>query len=151
MKVAIGSDHAGFEVKEQIKRIIEELGLEVVDFGTNSAESVDYPEFGAKVGKSVASGETEQGIVVCGSGTGIAIAANKVKGVRAVQAWSEEVARLAKEHNDANVIAIGARVLSTEQIDKIIRAWFAASYEGERHQRRVDKLSELENQTGSES
>lgn len=146
MKVAIGSDHAGFEVKEQIKGILAELGIDVIDFGTNSTDSVDYPEFGAKVGKSVSSGETDQGIVVCGSGTGIAIAANKVKGVRAVQAWSEEVARLAREHNDANVIAIGARVLTPDQIDKIIRAWFSASYEGERHQRRVDKLSALDNQ-----
>jgi ribose 5-phosphate isomerase B len=144
MKVSIGCDHAGYEVKEQIKGIMSELGIEIVDYGTNSTASVDYPEFGAKVGKSVASGETEQGIVICGSGTGIAIAANKIKGVRAVQAWSEEVARLAREHNDANVIAIGARVLSTEQIDGIIRAWFAASYEGERHQPRVDKLSDLE-------
>jgi ribose 5-phosphate isomerase B len=144
MKVAIGSDHAGFEVKEQIKGILSELGIEALDLGTNSTESVDYPEFGARVGKAVASGEAEQGIVICGSGTGIAIAANKVKGVRAVQAWSEEVARLAREHNDANVIAIGARVLSSEQIDKIIRAWFDASYEGERHQRRVDKLADLE-------
>jgi len=144
MKVAIGSDHAGFEVKEQIKGILSELGIEALDFGTNSTDSVDYPEFGARVGKAVASGEAEQGIVICGSGTGIAIAANKVKGVRAVQAWSEEVARLAREHNDANVIAIGARVLNSEQIEKIIRAWFAASYEGERHQRRVDKLAEIE-------
>jgi ribose 5-phosphate isomerase B len=144
MKVAIGSDHAGFEVKDQIKGILSELGIEALDLGTNSTESVDYPEFGARVGKAVASGEAEQGIVICGSGTGIAIAANKVNRVRAVQAWREEVARLAREHNDANVIAIGARVLSSEQIDKIIRAWFDASYEGERHQRRVDKLADLE-------
>jgi len=144
MKIAIGSDHAGFEEKEKIKKTLDELGVEYEDFGTNSLDSVDYPEFGAKVGKAIASGEVEQGIVVCGSGIGIAIAANKVHGVRAAQAWNEETARLARQHNDANVLAIGARVIPEAEIPKIVRAWFDAKFEGGRHERRVEKITELE-------
>ncbi len=144
MKIAIGADHAGFEVKEKIKKQLAEMNLEVVDLGTNSLDSVDYPDYGAKVGKAVASGEVEEGIVVCGSGIGIAIAANKVKGVRAAQAWNEETAYLARQHNDANVLSIGARVIPAEEIPKIIKAWFDAKFEGGRHAGRVAKISELE-------
>jgi len=144
MKIAIGSDHAGFEEKEKIKNTLDELGVEYEDFGTNSLDSVDYPEFGAKVGKAIASGEVEQGIVVCGSGIGIAIAANKIHGVRAAQAWNEETARLARQHNDANVLSIGARVIPEAEIPKIVRAWFDAKFEGGRHERRVEKITELE-------
>ena len=144
MKIAIGSDHAGFEAKEKIKAILSDLHVDFVDMGTNSVDSVDYPDFGAKVGRAVASHEVDSGIVVCGSGIGIAIAANKIDGVRAAQAWTEETARLAREHNDANVLAIGARVLSSEEIEKIVRSWFAAEFEGERHMRRIDKLTALE-------
>jgi len=144
MKIAIGSDHAGFEEKEKIKKTLDELGVEYEDFGTNSLDSVDYPEFGAKVGKAIASGEVEQGIVVCGSGIGIAIAANKIHGVRAAQAWNEETARLARQHNDANVLSIGARVIPEGEIPKIVRAWFDAKFEGGRHERRVEKITELE-------
>ncbi len=144
MKIAIGSDHAGFEEKEKIKKTLDELGVEYEDFGTNSLDSVDYPEFGAKVGKAIASGEVEQGIVVCGSGIGIAIAANKIHGVRAAQAWNEETARLARQHNDANVLSIGARVIPEAEIPKIVRAWFDAKFEGGRHERRVEKITELE-------
>ena len=144
MKIAIGSDHAGFEAKEKIKETLNDLGIEFVDLGTDSNESVDYPDYGAKVGRAVASHEVESGIVVCGSGIGIAIAANKIDGVRAAQAWTEETARLAREHNDANVLAIGARVLTTEEIDRIVRSWFSAEFEGERHRRRIDKITGLE-------
>jgi len=144
MKIAIGADHAGFEVKEQIKKQLAEMNLEVEDFGTNSAESVDYPDFGAAVGKAVASGAADEGIVVCGSGIGIAIAANKIHGVRAAQAWSEETARLARRHNDANILSIGARILPAEEIPKIVRAWFDAKFEGGRHAGRVAKISALE-------
>jgi len=144
MKIAIGSDHAGFEEKEKIKKTLDEIGIEYEDFGTNSLDSVDYPEFGAKVGKAIASGEVEQGIVVCGSGIGIAIAANKIHGVRAAQAWNEETARLARQHNDANVLSIGARVIPEAEIPKIVRAWFDAKFEGGRHERRVEKITELE-------
>jgi ribose 5-phosphate isomerase B len=144
MKIAIGADHAGFEEKEKLKKTLDEIGVEYTDLGTNSTESVDYPDFGAKVGRAVASGEFEQGIVVCGSGIGIAMAANKIDGVRAAQAWNEETARLAREHNDANVLSIGARVIAEEEIPKIVKAWFGAKFEGGRHTKRVEKINELE-------
>lgn len=144
MKIAIGSDHAGFETKEKIKHQLQEMNLEVEDLGTNSTASVDYPDFGAAVGRRVASGAADEGIVVCGSGIGIAIAANKIHGVRAAQAWNEETARLARQHNDANVLSIGARVLPEEEIPKIVAAWFDAKFEGGRHAGRVEKISELE-------
>lgn len=144
MKIAIGADHAGFEVKEKIKKQLEEMNLEVEDLGTNSTESVDYPDYGAAVGREVASGNADEGIVVCGSGIGIAIAANKVHGVRAAQAWNEETARLARQHNDANVLSIGARVIPEEEIPKIVKAWFDAKFEGGRHAGRIAKISELE-------
>jgi ribose 5-phosphate isomerase B len=146
MKVAIGADHAGFEAKEKIKKQLDEMNIAYEDLGTNSLDSVDYPDFGAKVGREVGSGKVDEGIVVCGSGIGIAIAANKVHGVRAAQAWNEETARLAREHNDANVLSIGARVLPEEEIPKIVRAWFDAKFEGGRHAGRVAKISELENE-----
>lgn len=147
MKIALGSDHAGFEVKEKIKRQLAEMNIEVEDLGTNSLDSVDYPDFGARVGRAVASGKADEGIVVCGSGIGIAIAANKVHGVRAAQAWNEETARLARQHNDANVLSIGARVLPEDEIPKIVRAWFDAKFEGGRHAGRVAKISALEHET----
>jgi ribose 5-phosphate isomerase B len=145
-KIAIGADHAGFEEKEKIKKILDEIGVEYEDFGTTSPDSVDYPDFGAKVGRAVRDGLVRQGIVVCGSGIGIAIAANKIHGVRAAQAWNEETARLARRHNDANVLSIGARVLPEDEIQKIVRAWFDADFEGGRHAKRVEKISELENE-----
>lgn len=144
MKIAIGADHAGFEVKEQIKKQLEEMNLEVTDLGTNSLDSVDYPDFGAAVGREVASGKADEGIIVCGSGIGIAIAANKVHGVRAAQAWNEETARLARQHNDANVLSIGARVIPEAEIPKIVAAWFDAKFEGGRHAGRVAKIAKLE-------
>ncbi len=146
MKIAIAADHAGFEEKEKLKKTLDEIGVEYEDFGTTSTDSVDYPEYGAKVGRAVASGEVEQGILVCGSGIGIAIAANKIHGVRAAQAWNEETARLARQHNDANVLSIGARVIPEEEIPNIVKAWFDAKFEGGRHEKRVEKISELENE-----
>ena len=144
MKIALGADHAGFEEKEKLKKTLDELGVEYEDLGTNSLDSVDYPDYAAKVGRAVASGEVDEGIVVCGSGIGIAIAANKIHGVRAAQAWNEETARLAREHNDANVLSIGARVIPEEEIPKIVKAWFDAKFEGGRHVGRVEKIMELE-------
>ncbi len=144
MKIAIGADHAGFEVKEKIKKQLAEMNLEVVDLGTNSLDSVDYPDFGAAVGRYVAAGKADEGIIVCGSGIGIAIAANKIHGVRAAQAWNAETARLARQHNDANILSIGARVLPAEEIPKIVRAWFDAKFEGGRHAARIEKISDLE-------
>ena len=144
MKIAIGADHAGYEDKEKVKKTLDELGIQYEDFGTQSTESVDYPDFAQKVGEAVSRGEVDSGLLVCGSGTGMAIAANKVPGVRAAVAWSEEIARLAREHNDANVLSLAARFTPPNEIDKIIRAWFSAKFDGGRHQRRVDKITEIE-------
>src|ERR671926_977797 len=144
MKIALASDHAGYAEKERLKPLLDELGLEVEDLGTVSEESVDYPDYARRVAERVARGEAEQGILVCGSGTGMAISANKVAGVRAAVAWSEEVARLARQHNDANVLAIGARTTPPADIPKIVRAWFATNFEGGRHAARVNKISEVE-------
>lgn len=143
-KIALGADHAGFEEKEKLKKTLDELGVEYEDVGTFSTDSVDYPDFAQKVGEKVESGEAEQGILVCGSGIGVAIAANKMHGIRAAQAWNEETARLARQHNDANVLTIGARVIPEEEIPKIVKAWFAADFEGGRHEKRVGKIMDLE-------
>jgi RpiB/LacA/LacB family sugar-phosphate isomerase len=144
MKIALASDHAGYAEKERLKPLFDELGLEVEDLGTVSEDSVDYPDYALRVAEAVARGDAEQGILVCGSGTGMAIAANKVPGVRAAVAWSEETARLARQHNDANVLSIGARVTPVEEIPKIVRAWFDAQFDGGRHAARVEKIKEIE-------
>jgi ribose 5-phosphate isomerase B len=144
MKIAIASDHAGYEEKERLKPLLNELGIQYEDLGTVSEESVDYPDYARKVGDEVAQGHVDQGLLVCGSGTGMAIAANKVPGVRAAVAWNEETARLAREHNDANVLSLGARVTPAEDLPKIVRAWFAAKFAGGRHERRVEKITEIE-------
>ncbi|HWT01630.1 MAG TPA: ribose 5-phosphate isomerase B [Pyrinomonadaceae bacterium] len=144
MKIALASDHAGYAEKERLKPLLIDLGLEVEDLGTVSEESVDYPDYAALVAARVARGEAEQGVLVCGSGTGMAIAANKVQGVRAAVAWSEETARLARRHNDANVLALGARTTPPEEIPKIVRAWFSTAFDGGRHGQRVDKIRQLE-------
>ncbi len=144
MKIALASDHAGYAEKERLKPLLAELGLEVEDLGTVSEESVDYPDYAALVAERVARGEVEQGVLVCGSGTGMAIAANKVQGVRAAVAWSEETARLARQHNDANVLALGARTMSSEEIPGIVRAWFSAAFDSGRHSKRVEKIKQLE-------
>lgn len=140
MKIALAADHAGYEEKEKVKRTLDELGIEYTDMGTDSAESVDYPDYARKAAEAVSRGEYDQGLLVCGSGTGMAIAANKVPGVRAAVAWNADIARLAREHNDANVLSLAARFNSDGEIKKIIEAWFAADFEGGRHARRVDKI-----------
>ena len=144
MKIAIGSDHAGFEDKEKVKKQLEELGIEYDDVGTNSTESVDYPIYAKKVAEKVAAGEVEQGILVCGSGNGMQIAANKVRGVRAALAWNEETARLARQHNDANVLSVPARMISPEEVSKVVKSFLDADFEGGRHARRVGEISEME-------
>jgi ribose 5-phosphate isomerase B len=144
MKIAIGSDHAGFEDKEKVKKQLAELGYEYEDVGTNSTESVDYPIYAQKVAEKVASGEVEQGLLICGSGNGMQIAANKIHGVRAALAWNEETARLAREHNDANVLSVPARMISPEEVSKVVKSYLGAKFEGGRHQRRVDEISKLE-------
>ncbi len=145
-KIAIGADHAGFDEKEKIKQQLSELGIEYEDMGTYSNESVDYPDFAGKVGAAIANGDVEQGILVCGSGVGISIAANKIDGVRAALAWNPEIASLARQHNDANVLAIGSRTTPEGDIPKIVEAWFNAEFEGGRHAMRVDKITSLENE-----
>ena len=144
MRIALASDHAGYAEKERLKTVLTDLGVEFDDLGTASEESVDYPDYAKKVAEEVAAGNVDQGLLVCGSGTGMAITANKVPGVRAAVAWSEEIARLARQHNDANVLALGARTTPEGDIPKIVRAWFETAFEGGRHQSRVNKINALE-------
>lgn len=144
MKIALASDHAGFEEKERLKPLLKELGIEFEDLGPVSEESVDYPDYARKVADKVSNGRVDQGLLVCGSGTGMAIAANKVPGVRAAVAWSEETARLARQHNDANVLAVGSRTKAVDDIPTIVRAWFAAKFDGGRHTGRVEKIKQIE-------
>lgn len=144
MRIALASDHAGYAEKERLKALLSDLGLEFDDLGTSSEASVDYPDYARAVAEQVAAGRVEHGLLVCGSGTGMAITANKVPGVRAAVAWSEETARLARQHNDANVLAIGARTTPPADIPNIVRAWFSTDFEGGRHVARVQKISEVE-------
>jgi ribose 5-phosphate isomerase B len=139
-KIAVASDHAGYEYKEEIKKHIEEEGYEVKDFGTDSNQSVDYPVFIKPAAKAVASGKCDAGIVLGGSGNGETMAANKVKGVRCALCWNAESARLAKEHNNANMVSLGQRLISLETAITIVDTWLKAGFEGGRHQRRIDML-----------
>lgn len=143
MKIALASDHGGFALKEQIKEHLKNRGFELLDLGTNSEESVDYPAFGKACGEAVASGKTELGIVCCGTGIGISMAANKVHGVRCAIATNEYMAEMTKKHNNANVLALGGRVLKTQEAIKIVDTWLDTEFEGGRHQRRVDMLDEM--------
>ena len=144
MRIALASDHAGFAEKERLKPHLSDLGIEFEDLGTTSEDSVDYPDYAARVARAVADGRVQQGLLVCASGTGMAITANKVPGVRAAVAWSDETARLARQHNDANVLAIGARTTPPGDIPNIVRAWFSADFEGGRHAARVQKIIDVE-------
>ncbi len=146
MKIAIGADHAGFELKEKIKQRLAQQGIEVHDQGTVSNESVDYPDFARKVGEQVAAHQVDYGVLVCGSGIGMAIAANKVPGVRAANVTTEFEAQMSREHNDANVLAVGARILKDDQAFAIVDKWLHTPFAGGRHQRRVDKIMEIERQ-----
>jgi ribose 5-phosphate isomerase B len=144
MRIAIGADHAGYELKEIIKHTLDELRTPYRDFGTDSEESVDYPDFAAKVGRGVAAGEFDRGILICGTGIGMALAANKVTGVRAAPVMDLETARLAREHNNANVLALGARVTPPERALDIVRTFLRTDFEGGRHERRLNKVAALE-------
>lgn len=145
MKIAMGNDHSAVEMKLEIKEFLEGKGYEVLDLGTNSHESCDYPAYGEKVGRAVVSGEADLGIAICGTGLGISLAANKVKGVRACVCSEPYTARLSRMHNDANVLAFGARVIGIEVAKMIVEEWLNSSFEGERHQRRVDMIMDIEN------
>ena len=140
MTIAIGTDHAGYHLKEALKRHLEDKGITVRDFGTNSDAAVDYPDFIRPAAQSVAKGESDLGIVLGGSGNGEAIVANKVKGVRCALCWSEETARLGKEHNNANVISIGARTVSEDLAIRIVDTWLAATFQAGRHLIRINKI-----------
>jgi ribose 5-phosphate isomerase B len=140
MRIAFGADHAGYELKELLSRYAAELGHEVLDLGTTSAVSVDYPDYGFAVGQAVASGRSERGVVVCGSGIGISIAANRVPGARAGVATDLFSAQVMREHNDANVLALGARVTAAPLAMAILETFLQTPFAGGRHQRRVDKL-----------
>src|SRR3954471_12755434 len=144
MKIAIGADHAGFELKEKIKARLKQQGVQVEDAGTASTESVDYPDFARKVGESVAAKNADLGVLVCGSGIGMAIAANKVPGIRAANVSTEYEAEKSREHNDANVVTIGSRILDEEKAFRIVDAFLKTQFAGGRHQQRVDKISAIE-------
>jgi ribose 5-phosphate isomerase B len=143
--IAIGADHAGFAYKEQIKELLRSMNVEFRDLGTASAESTDYPDYAHSVAEAVASGAAEFGILVCGTGIGMSIVANKHQGVRASNVESVDAARLARQHNDANILALGARLTSWETAKEIIAVFLATPFEGGRHQRRVDKIHTLTN------
>jgi ribose 5-phosphate isomerase B len=140
MKIAIGSDHAGFDYKQKIIALLQQLGHEVRDFGTHSNESVDYPLFCRPTAEAVAGGECERGIVLGGSGNGEAIVANRVRGVRCAVCWNVESARLGREHNNANMISIGQRMMSWETAAEIVKTWLNTPFAGGRHQQRIDEI-----------
>jgi RpiB/LacA/LacB family sugar-phosphate isomerase len=142
--IAIGADHAGYSLKEKLKTWLAADGHRVIDHGTHSTDSVDYPDYAAAVAETVRAGRAERGVLVCGSGIGMAMAANKVAGVRAAVGGDPDVARLSRQHNDANVLALGARLTAPGQALEVVQVWLATPFEGGRHSRRVDKLAELD-------
>ena len=144
MRIAVGCDHAGFELKQHVKATLAAAGHELVDVGTDTADSVDYPDFAAKVAELVAAGEAERGVLACGSGNGVAIVANKVRGIRAVNAHDTEEAEMARRHNDANVLTLSGARLDPRVADAIVARFLEAGFEGGRHARRVDRITELE-------
>jgi len=151
MKIALGSDHAGFELKEKVRQKLQSQGVVVDDRGTNSADSCDYPDYAQAVAEQVAAHGADFGILVCGTGIGMSIAANKVPGIRAARVVTESGAELAREHNDANVLTLGARVTGDEEAFKIIDKWLATPFAGGRHGRRVDKMMAIEREEETKS
>ena len=146
MKIAIGNDHAAVEMKWDIVKYLESKGHEMVNFGTDTLESCNYPEFGKAVGKAVASGEADCGILICGTGVGISLAANKVKGIRAAVCSEPVTARLTKLHNNSNIIAFGARIVGLEMAKAIVDAYLDTEFEGGRHQNTIDMIMDIENE-----
>ena len=149
MKIAIAADHAGFALKEKIRQRLAAEGHELVDFGTDSAESCDYPDFAQPVAGQVARKQVDRGILVCSTGIGMAIAANKIGGVRAAPAQSEDEVRLTREHNDANVLTLGARYLDEEQAARLVEIFLDTQFQGGRHARRLSKIEQLEQASGA--
>ncbi|MDK2942734.1 MAG: ribose 5-phosphate isomerase [Acetobacterium sp.] len=144
MKIAIGSDHGGLGLKETIKPFLIEQGHEVVDFGTDTVDSCDYPIYGERVGEAVSFGDCERGIAICGTGLGISMAVNKVPGIRAALCTNEFMAEMSREHNNANVLVLGARVLGEGLAMRIVKIWLETSFAGGRHQRRIDGITAIE-------
>jgi len=144
MKIAIGADHAGFELKDRIRQHLEQKGFQVMDEGTRSADSVDYPDYARLVARDVTQNRADLGILVCGSGIGMAMAANKVAGIRAANVSSEYQAQMSREHNNANVLALGGRILEEEAALRIVDRWLATSFAGGRHEQRVEKMAAIE-------
>jgi len=144
MRIALGADHAGVALKSQIKELLDERGIEYTDFGTNSTDPVDYPDYASTVSREVASGRFDRGILFCGSGTGMAIAANKIPGIRAASILEERSAQLSREHNDANVLSLGERLTAPDLARRIVNIFLDTPFEGGRHQRRIDKIAELD-------
>jgi ribose 5-phosphate isomerase B len=144
MKIAVGSDHRGFEVKRRVVTLLQQLGHEVTDAGTDGKESVDYPDYALLVATAVSDGRAERGILICGSGIGMCIAANKVKGVRAAPCHDNITAEMSRRHNDANVLCLSADLLGGELIDRMIRIWLETPFDGGRHARRVEKIARIE-------
>ena len=144
MKIGIGNDHAAVDMKFEIVKYLEESGYEVVNFGTATNDSCDYPVFGGKVARAVANGEVDRGILICGTGVGISLAANKVKGIRAAVCSESVTARFSRLHNDANILAFGARIVGVETAKDMVNVWLNTEFEGGRHQRRVDLIMKIE-------
>ncbi|MCI5957173.1 MAG: ribose 5-phosphate isomerase B [Clostridiales bacterium] len=142
--IAIACDHAGIDLKPHVIAVLDELGLPYKDLGTNSHESVDYPVYGARAARAVSSGECDRGIVMCGTGVGIAMAASKVRGIRCVNCTDTYSAKMSRMHNNANMLSLGARVVGSELAKEIVRVWLTTDFEGERHARRVEMLNRLD-------
>ena len=144
MKVAIGSDHTGVSMKSAIVPVLDELSIEWQDFGTKDEESVDYPDFGEKVSEAVSRGDVDRGILICGTGIGMSIVANKIPGIRAALCQEDYSAKMSRLHNDANVLVLPGRIIDKEKAREIVKTWFTTDFEGGRHQRRLDKIKDIE-------
>lgn len=143
-KIAVGSDHAGFELKENLKPFLKELGYDIVDFGTNTSDSVDYPLIAKSLATSVASKNQDKGILICGTGIGMSIAANKIKGIIAAHCYDPETAKLSRQHNNSNILTLGGRITNLDLSKEIIKTWLETKFEGGRHLRRVQEIRDLE-------
>lgn len=144
MKIGLGSDHGGYELKEYIKEYLDKQNIQYIDYGTYSQESVDYPDYGEKLSRAVVSGEVDRGIAICGTGIGISIACNKVKGIRCALCGDTYSARMSIEHNNANILALGGRVIGKDLAIEIVSTWLNAKFQGGRHERRINKISGIE-------
>ncbi len=145
MKVAVGSDHAGFELKELVKEYLTQIGVEIHDVGTNGTEMVDYPDFAEKVACEVRDGKVDRGILMCGTGVGVCIAANKIRGIRAASVWDPEIAKLSRLHNDSNVLCLPGRYMDHSSALELAKIWMSTPFQGGRHKVRVDKIAAIEN------